>query len=65
MGITFLSVMPKDPKQIKEVREAIREHFLALGGGGGGGTGFGALLGRLRGAGPEKPAATQPVKKEQ
>ncbi|MDB5322111.1 MAG: Calcium-binding EF-hand-containing protein [Phycisphaerales bacterium] len=65
MGITFLSVMPKNPSDIKSVREAIRDHFLNLRGGaaaeGSTGSGLGALLGRLRGSTTPVPT-TQAVK---
>ena len=31
MGITFISLMPKNPSDISEIRTAMREHFLSLG----------------------------------
>jgi hypothetical protein len=56
MGITFIQLMPKNPKEIKAIRDAMRDHLLS---GPGGTGGLGALLGRLRGGGP---ATTQAVK---
>jgi len=54
MGITFISLMPKNPTDIKEVRAAMREHFLSLSGG----SRLGSLLDRFR----SKGATTQPAK---
>jgi hypothetical protein len=54
MGITFISLMPKNPADIREIRAAMREHFLRLSSG----SRLGSLLDRFRGKG----AATQPAK---
>jgi hypothetical protein len=56
MGITFLQVMPKDPKEITTLRAAIRNHFLAAAAGPNPPANLQLLLSRLR------PAATQPSK---
>ena len=56
MGITFLQVMPKDPKEITTLRAAIRNHFLAAAAGPNAPANLQLLLNRLR------PPATQPAK---
>jgi hypothetical protein len=53
MGITFISVMPEKPSDISEVRGAIRDHFLSIGGSGG--ANLATLLEKLKGKKPETP----------
>jgi hypothetical protein len=52
MGITFISLMPRNPADIGKIRAAMRDHFLSLSSG----SRLGSLLSRLRGA------TTQPAK---
>jgi hypothetical protein len=52
MGITFISLMPRNPADIAKIRAAMRDHFLSLSGQGG----LGSLLSKLR------TATTQPAK---
>jgi len=60
MGITFIQVMPKDPRAIKEVRAAIRDHFLSLTGATDKSSTLGTLLERMRGKTPAKADDPQP-----
>ena len=57
MGITFIQVMPENPKDIKLIREAVRDHFLSIRGGG-----VTSLLERFRGKPAEGKAENKPEK---
>jgi len=59
MGITFIPVLPKNPKEIAAVKTAVRDHFLNLSGAG---DGLSSLLDKVRGKSAEAQPQPQPTK---